>query len=490
MDVLDRFFDIAARMPDHKAVHEACGVITFGELAHFISRIAHETAVCSHPKVLICLPQGANAYAAMFATLMVGGYYAPINLDAPAERQQNVIDQFKPNVIITNTNAQNKCDLDVAQIGSAQVINLDKLGDDVLSQPLAQHELAYVIFTSGSTGIPKGVEVGRQGLGHYIDWAIQAMAPSPNDKWSQFPPISFDLSVLDIYGALCSGATLYPFTSEVDRMMPARTIQKHGLTIWNSVPSVIGMMMQATQLTTTHLRTLRLATFCGEPLLPEHLDGLFSALPNLIVHNTYGPTEATVSFTLIKLTADTYKLHCKSSAALGSPISGMELHLVGGSHSNEGEIVISGPQVAKGYWNNPKATHQAFRTLDINGVATQAYFTGDWAAYEENDLFFVSRIDFQAKINGYRIELEDINAAVRKLTSTVAYAVVVRNELHCFIEQDPKEPLNPSELVKHLGNHLETYAIPKYFHQVSRLPRNVNDKIDHRALEEHVQKNV
>jgi len=484
MDVLHRFLDMAQQQPNHPAVWGGDGFVRYGELATHVRRIAQSIALKTHPKILIYLPQGSDAYAAMFATLMAGGYYAPVNVDAPITRQRLVIEQFTPDVVVTNS-----CMLkNGADFGAAKVVNLDHLGTDALSEVRPAHDLAYVMFTSGSTGTPKGVMVGRAGLTHYTDWILESMAVTAHDKWSQFPPISFDLSVLDIYGALCGGATLYPFVDQMDRMMPALTIKKHALTIWNSVPSVIGMMAQAKQLTAENLATVRLATFCGEPLLPQHLQGLFAAKSDLVVHNTYGPTEATVSFTLIKLTEKTFASHCNATVALGEPISGMGLFLYGGPHENEGEIVIAGPQVAKGYWDNPKASAMVFKQVHVEGKNMPAYFTGDWAVREGGDLYFVSRIDSQVKIHGFRVELEDVNAAVRALVGAEVSSVVVDNDIHCFVEQDTGETFDQIELVAQLHERLETYAVPKFFYQVDRLPRNVNDKIDASALVERVQK--
>ena len=160
---------------------------------------------------------------------------------------------------------------------------------------------AYVIFTSGSTGAPKGVEISRAALNHYVRWIELSMAPSTDDRWSQHPSIGFDLSVLDVFGALCFGATLVPLTRSADRLLPATAIQRNELTIWNSVPSIIDLMAQADQLDKEHLSSLRLLSYCGEPLYSHQLEDIFAAVPNVNIHQTYGPSEATVSMTLLQL---------------------------------------------------------------------------------------------------------------------------------------------------------------------------------------------
>ena len=292
-------------------------------------RLAHAIAQTGqlHPRVAILLPQGAWAYAAMFGTMMAGGVYAPINLDHPPERRRRVLSHFEPDAMIATTEGEFR-NLDLSN--NCLDIPIDTLGRDALLHPASAGDLAYVMFTSGSTGEPKGVMISRSALAHYVDWAHREMAVTSDDRWSQHPNIAFDLSVLDIFGALCAGASLYPLAQRKERLLPASVIREHRLTIWNSVPSVVDLMRRTGQLDADHLGSLRLITFCGEPLLKQHLDFIFAARPDVCVHNTYGPTEATVSMSLMRLHAHDYTQYCESSVALGLPISGMTVLLEGG----------------------------------------------------------------------------------------------------------------------------------------------------------------
>ena len=479
-DVLDRMLAFAAGSPAHPAVVGDGGVISYGEFATRVRRIAAAIAAAGEsPRVMIQLPQGADAYAAMFATLMAGGYYAAVNVSAPVEVQDNVARRFGPDVIVTARDVaagQAHGDRDVVRVDT------DALGAAELADAVTAHDLAYVMFTSGSTGEPKGVMIGRAGLGHYAAWATGAMAVTPADRWSQHPNIAFDLSVLDIYGALCSGATLVPLTQRRDRLMPAEAIRRHALTIWDSVPSVVDLMQRAGQLTTAHLDSLRLMTFCGEPLLETHLDAIFAARPDLVVHNTYGPTEATVSCTLIRLGADTYRDACDRSVALGDAIGDMAVRLVGGDDDGEGEILISGPQVARGYWRDPEATAAAFGRAE-NSVAT--YRTGDWAARRGGHLHFVSRVDRQVKVHGFRLELGEVDAAIRACGVATVCTVLDGDKLHSFLEGD--DGIDVAELRRNLARRLPSHAVPEQVHVLAHLPRNANDKIDSRALTDQLR---
>ena len=468
-DVVARLLDMAARHPDQAAVVEQGGTTSYRDLVARAWGLARALIrLGPHPKVAIMLPQGADAYAAMFATLMAGGYYLPCNTASVAVKRAAGIGLFQPDAVIGDA-----AGLSLAP-GTAVMANWPSDPAPPAARP--PHRLAYVIFTSGSTGLPKGVMIPRLGLNAYTAWALDAMAPGIGDRWSQHPNIGFDLSVLDVYGALGSGATLYPLQSDRDRMLPGRFIARHRLTIWNSVPSVIDMMAKAGDLTPERLGSLRLLTFCGEPLYAAQVASLFQALPAAVIHNTYGPTEGTVSCTLERLTAGDSGRSCQGSVALGEAIAGMALHLV------EGELAISGPQLAEGYWRDKARTAEAFRPLTVGGKTVRAYFTGDLVRVQDGRLYFERRRDTQVKIRGHRLELDEVNAALRSLGVAQAATVLIDGKLHSFVVA--ADGNDPADLRHALENRLEPHAVPGYIHRLAQLPRNANDKTDLARLAE------
>ncbi|MBV8775679.1 MAG: AMP-binding protein [Alphaproteobacteria bacterium] len=483
-DAIDLFLARAAAAPAQAAVVTEAGAVSYGRLAALAARLAAAFARVAEPRVLIALPAGAAACAAMIAAGLAGGYYVPVNIDSPPLKLRRIARLLEPDIIVADTA------LGAAlreEAPAARLIEPAALADGAqpappLQRPRPRHPVAYVMFTSGSTGDPKGVVIPRAALDHYVGWMQRSRIFGAADRVSQYASIGFDFSVMEIYGALCAGAALFPVLGQGSRLFPAAMIAAEKITVWNSVPSVVSLMMRAGGVTAGNLSSLRLMNFCGEPLLPQHLDAIFAACPGITVQNTYGPTEATVSMTSLLLRAGDYRRFCRSSVALGEAIPGMGLHLVGGAHPDEGEIVITGPQLASGYWRDPERTAQLFRAAPLASGSVTGYFTGDWAERHGGQVFFKERIDFQVKVKGVRIELDEVEAALRELGWPVVCVIERRGELVALIERAPGTQPAPPPLREALAARLEAAAIPKTIRFVDRMPRNDNGKIDRRAV--------
>jgi D-alanine--poly(phosphoribitol) ligase subunit 1 len=473
---VSRCLDAARLVPDHPAVLGSDAAWTYREFARKILKFANLfLKVAARPRIAICAHKNADTYAAMFAAMAAGGFYVPINPEAGTVRVQTVFREIEPHAVFADAANASRI---AAQDPAMRILLAEDAADEEFSVPETNpHRLAYVMYTSGSTGSPKGVMIPQSALDHYTGWAIDAMNMTPRDRMSQHPNIGFDLSVLDIYASFCSGATLVPLDDKLDRLFPGRAIARHKLTVWNSVPSVMGLMLKSGDWTAENTASLRLLTFCGEPLLPQHLDGIFAVRPDVMVHNTYGPTEATVSCTLLRLNGSNYRNHCEKTVALGNPIEGTEFLIDGG---NEGELMIGGKQLASGYWGDDGRTATAFREIEHNGKRVRFYHTGDYVVRKPRGLFFLERRDHQVKIKGHRIELDEISARVREASGVHAETIVYEQQIVSFVEAQ----LSQHEIAgvqKKLGAVLDSYMMPNFFVPLAQFPRNANDKV---SLEE------
>jgi amino acid adenylation domain-containing protein len=477
-DVVDLFLGRAAETPDHPAVVTSRESVSYRGLESRVRAFAAHIAARADPKVFIALPPSVDVYAAILAAGLAGGFHTPVQPTSPISKMARIIRQFEPDFVVACADLLNRLRefapsarfIDPAEIDASRQFT----GNG------SRHRLAYVFFTSGSTGEPKGVVVSRAALGHYVEW-LGTLCIGAGDRVSQQPNIAFDISMTDIFGALCYGATLYPLDIEGDRLMPARFIRRHGITVWNSTPSVVSLMMRARQVRASNLASVRLFNFCGEPLLKEHLDALFSAVPEAVIQNTYGPTEAAIAVTALPMKAGNYLQYCGSSVALGDPLPGMEILLANGATADEGEIVIVGPQLADGYWKDAEKTAANFRPLSAADPRC-GYFTGDWAERRAGNLFFRERIDLQVKVRGHRIELDEVAAAIRACGHPLVCVVKRGDALAALIEMPYGAPgFDAAELRRRLAEMLEAYAVPQWIVAVPHIPRNENDKVDRKA---------
>ena len=483
-DVIDAFLATAAARASQPAIVVHGQAWTYADVERRSRAFAAAFARLEGKAIMIALPQGLDAYAAMLGAGLAGCFYAPLNLEVPLEKLRRIVAQMQPDLIVTAAPL-------FAELAPAapRAQHLDPAAPlhDEFSGSGARHELAYVIFTSGTTGQPKGVMIPRSALNHFIDWVRTSQTITPADRVAQFSNIAFDVSVTDIYGTLCSGATLYPVVGRSDRMFPARVVARERLTVWNSTPSVFSLMMQAKEAKHELLGSLRLFNFCGEPLLPAQVSAIFEELPDTILQNSYGPTETTVVMTELRLGPQNYRAACRSSVAIGAPIAGMAIHLRGGEREgggepDEGEIVITGPQLALGYWQDANKTAAAFRDIEVDGTPVRGYFSGDWAERHEGYLFFKERIDLQVKIHGFRLELDEVARAIHDAGYPVTCVLKWRDELSAVIECPELVRFDEAALRAALAKTLEPHAVPYVIKAIEAIPRTENDKLDRRAV--------
>ncbi len=290
-----------------------------------------------------------------------------------------------------------------------------------------------MIYTSGSTGLSKGVKICRKALNKFLEWSIPTYAANENDIWGQFSYLSFDLSIVDIFTCLCSGATLYAMNDlAAKKFRPSSEIEKVKITIWHSIPSAIEFMIKNEKSKIYDFSSLRLMSFCGETLQKHQVEFLFDKNNDLIVFNTYGPTEGTLFCTWQELKSSNYFEYCLNSMSIGKPIPGWNLQLNPIEGLDGKEIILYGEFIGKGYLGF--VNDSKFKIIDINGIQTESFETGDIVIEENKNLFFSCRKDRQVKLKGFRVELDEIDLRIREFLNLPCVTVVKKEAFYTFIE--------------------------------------------------------
>ena len=485
MDIIDAFLIKCKEHPETFAVLQTGVNVSFQSLKYLSECISKELGLRAgnKPKVLIAIEPSHYAYAAMIGTLMSGGTFSALDIKGPLQRNTEIVQAFSPDIILYENTIPEALNDEINVKPSIKISNLT-VGDSYNVVPSAEkNKAAYVVFTSGSTGKPKGVSIGREAFSYFVEISQNYFKLKEGEKWAQYSNIGHDLAIMDVFMCLCNGGTLVVLSSESDKLMPAKAIRKHNINIWQSVPSVLNLMIRYGKLK-ENLKSLRIMSFCGEPLLPGQLDTLFTDCPDIVVYNTYGATETTGFNTLNYLTKDNYKQSCEyHTVALGDNVPGWEVAL---GNNGEGEIVVHSENLSLGYWNDPNMTKLKFHNVDRDGNLLSVYKTGDIGININGKLYCKGRTDRQVKIKGERIELDEIDYRLRETGCKASVSVKYDDAIISFVETDAS--VDEDNLRDKLSKVLSFHSVPKKIIKVDEIPINQNGKTDYSELNKRAAK--
>lgn len=467
----------AKNYPDRVAVIDRERKISYADFLILVNSFSNQLK--PKCKVVIDLEQSSEAYALIVAVLNIGGTYCPLSPAAPIERKKQIINEFCPDLIVVSSEEK------VLELKPIRSISLASLLVNTNSTDVSVsydgEDIIYIIYTSGSTGVPKGVRICRKALNKFLEWSIPTYGATENDVWGQFSFLSFDLSIVDIFTCLCSGATLYAMNEiQAKTYRPDRLIENVKITIWHSVPSSAEFMIKNYKSKSYDFSSLKLMSFCGEPLKKHQVEFLLEKNNALRIFNTYGPTEGTLFCTWQELNSENYIDYSHYSMSIGKPIPGWNLQLNSVEEFEEKEITIYGDYIGKGYLGN--VTDPKFEVITVDGKLVESFETGDLVNEVNGNLYFSCRKDRQVKLKGYRVELDEIDFRINEFLKLTSVTIVNNEMLYSFIETG--DGINDSELRNHLKTVLEEYKIPHCFYSIAEIPRSQNQKVDVNALKE------
>ena len=432
----------------------------------------------------------------LLGALKSGRAYVPVDRAVPPERAARIAAEVSPRAAV---------DFGGLPPGAAPLV-LDAAGaGEVLSRPappapreewVSGEDWAYLLFTSGSTGEPKGVAVTAANLESFLSGVLPWYPPEEGGTILHQVSYSFDVSGCAVYAGLARGMALFTvekaLARDYRRLFDA--LGASGLTFWASTPSFAELCLASGRFRQELLPELRQFLFCGEVLTHALCDALAERFPLARVVNTYGPTEAAVLVTAEEVTPELRR--DGRSIPIGRPIRGTALRLTDeagreiSADGVPGELCILGSSVGPGYFGRPDLTGKSFFTDEATGL--RGYRTGDLCLREAGRYYYLGRKDNQLKLDGYRVEVEDVEANLQKLPNVARAAVVPVREgervawLAAFLllrEPDGLTPLKRSlRLKREAARFLPDYMIPRQLIAVDSFPLNLNGKIDKKAL--------
>ncbi|MEV6393082.1 amino acid adenylation domain-containing protein [Nocardia xishanensis] len=470
---------------------------TYAEFATRVYRLARrlvDAGVGPETLVALGMRRSVDLVVAMYAVLEAGGGYLPLDLDQPAERIGYVLDTAKPVCVLTTARDDFDTALPTVTVDAEDLSGYPAtpLTDAERRAPLRGAHPAYVIFTSGSTGRPKGVAVSHAAVVNQIRWLTAEYRIGTADTVLFKTPATFDVSVWELFGSLATGARLVVATPDGHRdpQYLAETIATERVTVTSFVPSMLTVFAGTAR--PAALRSLRALLVAGEAFTPEVVTAV-RRVTVAALYNLYGPTEFTVHATHAAVADDV-----TGAVPIGAPVWNARAYVLDARlhpvpAGVAGELYLAGDQIARGYLGRPDLTADRFVADPLGGAGERMYRTGDLVRRgPDGALTYLGRTDFQVKLRGLRIELPEIESALRADDSVAQAVVVVRSDPHTgdrlvgYVVPAPGRTVDAAAVRERASALLPAYMVPAALVVLDEMPLNPNGKLDRRALPDPV----
>lgn len=502
------FYDIASSYPEHIALsYPDKKTISYRELNALSNQIARFFISKDFKKnqvVALLNNKSVTAYASMIACLKVGIIYSNIDYSSPWERINKILSTCLP-VIILNDGIQSELEGQIKMNTSIEVLGIQSLefhkiisifetSDLEETKSITGTDPAYIMFTSGSTGFPKGAVMSHGNVINFIHWGQTTFNITSSDIFTNANPIYFDNSVFDFYTSLMSGAILVPISSEMakDPQSLVKAVNNSGCTVWFSVPSLLVYLLTTKAISANDFKGIKRIIFGGEGFPKTKLKQLFDLFSNRIdLYNVYGPTECTCICSSYLITdKDFEKMNELAPLGYLAPNFSYEILPEDNTTPDTGELCLIGPNVGLGYYNDLERTNSVFIQHPEKKYTERMYKTGDIVQKDRKGyLHFKGRTDNQIKHMGYRIELEEIEAAFNSIPYVNEVGVIYEKinagfgQIKAFVSTSVKDKV-AVDLMNEVKKILPPYMIPRAIEIMSILPKNSNGKVDRKQLQE------
>ncbi|RKR04557.1 amino acid adenylation domain-containing protein [Flavobacterium sp. 90] len=483
--IIDLFREQVLEVPEKIAVRDSSRTFSYSELDKVSNQIASYLIAAygeeDKSPIAVLADRSANMVVLLLGILKSGRAYIPLDPNFPKERLSYIVTSSETKILISEKNYE------LENVDGISILSLESILEEIkelkenLNLRISPDDTAYIIYTSGSTGNPKGVEIGHKSLLNFLTSMQQKPGIYGDDILFSVTTYSFDISILEFFTPLISGATVYIASHDIlsDSNLVIESLKELQPTIIQATPSFYQMLFNADWTGNKRIKIL-----CGGDLLSESLaDKLIQN--SLEVWNMYGPTETTIwsSVKRIEYSAD--------ASNIGKPISNTQFYIVDSffqpkSIGTIGAIYIGGDGLAKGYYKNDSLTNEKFIKNPFSDTGL-IYETGDVGKWNtKGEIEFLGRNDNQVKIRGYRIELGDIENALLKIPSVDSAVAVVKLDnkgnkrlIAYLISADE---MDISAIKSKLREFLPDYMIPSFFIQLEEMPLTPNGKIDRKTL--------
>lgn len=482
------------KYPDAKALWIKDEFYTYHQLSNRTGAIVQYLKVHHNESLIGILTHDTlDTYAAFIATWFCGIGFVPLSPSYPEERINDIVEQAGIKTLIISKEVES------LNFDGIEVLNTEQLkvseGQLDIKETVDPQFIACMLFTSGSTGQPKGVPMTYENVETTLD-AYKALnyGPDVGDRCLQMFEFTFDMSLLSYLPAFLNGACVYSIVDDKYRFMTAfKVVKEQKLTHTVFVPSTLAFMQR--YFSSFHFPDMMNCMVGGEPFNINLAQEWQKCVPNCRLVNISGPTETTMACMGYKVPPEQPK-QLNDILAFGKPWKNTMAIVVNDNLEilppfKKGELCFAGKNVMKGYWKNPEKNSEVFFDKEIEGKKHRFYATGDGAYMDnEGDFFTTGRIDYQVKIQGYRVEPGEIESlALQHCGPCLLVAIPYQKHegfysIQLFIEQKAQ---NQDTLMDFLKAKLPPYMVPERVNQMESLPLNRNGKIDRALLKQNLE---